>query len=652
MKYYRRLCETLNDRGILIPSDRPISDYVKNTDLDYYLSTFRYTEEQQALFLDTGTIAGVTDVTTNSVWWDFDCEADIEDARISTLMLVDRLLENDIAKEDIAIAFSGNKGFGVEVNVTQTLTPKEVRAIAFTMASDLPHFDAKVYNASRVLRVRNTKHQKSKKYKIPIIYQILKEMSAYTIAELANYKAPPDDENFRWAPITLPPSIYKSEELAQLLDTPVDKVEPTSYLDYSMKPKFLTNCRWAIQNGFFKEGDRSHALLCLASSYRNIGFSLEHVYRMLKASAQLQKNRYNTERFSDEQMYNNIVMQVFGPHWKHGQYTCREKDNWLQTFCSALDHPCNHREDDEFKPKLFSAVKDSFKEYVYHVETNTIKTGIVSIDQNVFISTGASVGLIGSSGSGKTSAALNILNNTSLSGVKSVFASLDMHRNRMFEKAMYKIANVDRETLYNIFKENKEDALMKKFDEQFGNVYFFNKSCPSVEDIRNYIIACQEKSGEKIKLVMLDYFERISSDIGDDTAASKRVAGELQDLVNDLDVALVNLVQPHKAALSGGVESPIYDYTKIKGSSYLYQSMRIILSLWRPFYNPKTFENDKYMKMAVLKNDLGELSEFTFKWNGPRGEISEMDKFAYEEYNELVKLKQELLGDNTYRPWI
>ncbi len=639
---YRRLTEGLSDRGILIPCEDHISNYIKDTDKDWYISTYQYTEEQRNLFFDSGTIAGITDVVTNRLWWDFDSEVEVEEARISTLTLVKRLMDKGIEKEDIIIAFSGNKGFGVELNITQTLTPKAVKAIAFDLAKDLANFDVKMYNASRILRIRNTRHQKTKLFKIPLTLDMLDGCSADAIQDLAKVKGV-DTPEYRWKPITLPPSIYK-EQLPDNVASVAEPITPSKYVDYSMKPKFLSNCRFAIQQGFFSAGERNHALLCLGSSYKNLGFDLEHTYRLLKAVAHVQSKKSNTPKFSSEEIYTNIINQVYGPNWKNGQYTCKEKNNWLQTFCEKLDSPCNHREDDEFKPKGFLDIKSSFKDYVHHIEANTVLTGIDSIDKHVFISTGANVGIIGAPGSGKSSLALNLLNKTSMAGVKSVFASLDMHRNRMFEKVLYKISGKPREEIYDIFRNNQEAALMEQLNHEFGNVFFFNKSSPTVEDVRNYVIACQDRSGEKIKFVMLDYFERISSDLGDDTAASKRVAGELQDMVNDLDVALVNLVQPHKAALSGGPDSPIYDYTKIKGSSYVYQSMRIIMSLWRPFYSPKTFEDDRFMQMAVLKNDLGELCEFTFKWNGPKGEISEMGEFDHEEYQELLRKKQALAG--------
>ena len=140
---------------------------------------------------------------------------------------------------------------------------------------------------------------------------------------------------------------------------------------------------------------------------------------------------------------------------------------------------------------------------------------------------------------------------------------------------------------------------------------------------------------------MIDYFERINSEYSDDTASSKRVCNEIQDMISDLDVAVVTLVQPNKFSLGGGPDKPILNYTAIKGSSFLYQSFRSILSLWRPFFTPTTRELDNYMQMAILKNDLGELNTFEFAWNGKRGEIKELEDIQRQELKELLKMKAE-----------
>lgn len=239
-----------------------------------------------------------------------------------------------------------------------------------------------------------------------------------------------------------------------------------------------------------------------------------------------------------------------------------------------------------------------------------------------------------------TALALEILKNTSKSGVISVFASLDMHRNRLFEKLLYKTTGLSRDELYQKIKDEGIDSVTQKIKEDYANVYFYDRSCPTVEDVRRFCEKVQEETGQPVKLVMVDYFERINSERSEETAASKDIAGQLQDLVNDLNVCLITLVQPNKFSLSGGPDAPIKSYTAIKGSSFLYQSFRSIISIWRPFFTPEDKDKDKYMQMGVLKNDLGELGIYNFSWNGKRGEIHELTEEQEYEMNELLRQKE------------
>jgi replicative DNA helicase len=255
------------------------------------------------------------------------------------------------------------------------------------------------------------------------------------------------------------------------------------------------------------------------------------------------------------------------------------------------------------------------------------------------LTTGMNLGVIGAASSGKTALALSILKNTSKAGVVSIFASLDMHRNRLFEKLLYKTSGLSRDELYARIKAGEAGPIFQKVREEYSNVYFYDRSAPTVENIREYITQVQEQTGKKVKMVMIDYFERVNSDKSEDTAASKDIAGKLQDLVNDFDICMVTLVQPNKFALSSGPDSAITNYTAIKGSSFLYQSFRSIISIWRPFFNPELSEYDKFLQMAILKNDLGELNMFNFGWHGKKGEIWELAQEGEEELERLLKLK-------------
>jgi thiol-disulfide isomerase/thioredoxin len=210
----------------------------------------------------------------------------------------------------------------------------------------------------------------------------------------------------------------------------------------------------------------------------------------------------------------------------------------------------------------------------------------------------------------------------------------------LYEKLLYRLSGLSRKELYEKIKNNEADYIFQKVKDKYKNVYFYDRSCPTVDDIKSYINKIEEETGKKVKLLAVDYFERVNADKSDETAASKEVAGKLQDLVNDMNICLITLVQPNKFSLSGGPDTPILNYTSIKGSSYLYQAFRGIISIWRPFFTPELEENDKFLQLAILKNDLGELNIFNFGWDGKRGEIWGLGEEGEEELERLMRIKE------------
>jgi len=634
---YYRLVKNYNQNFLYPLSESPYK-HIDNYQIPWFTSCFSYNENHKKTFEQSKSFSGIKDNTTNKLWWDFDSENDVEKALVDSRILYKRIQTTfpgiNMAK-DVQVSYSGYKGIGIVIKTNNNFTQSEVERVCKHYAKDLPTFDSGMYDHQRIFRLPSTKHEKSGLYKICLSEEQFLNLSLEEIKELAI--DPTDQEQYirkeiyTWVPSLLPP---KEEPKLKLVSN------VTSNIDWMNKPKWLSNCRWMLQNGQFKLGERSNALLCLGSTYKNQGFSEEIVKGMLLGVAEKQAATNNCDVFPENEIDNNIIKQLYNENWRNGQFSCKDESSWLHKFCISLgDLSC--RQENKEEPITIDQVKDSFKNYVVNIDKNTIKTGIKEFDDNVFISTGANVGVLGSAGSGKSTFALNVLNYNSKIGVPTVFASLDMHKNRMYEKVLYKVSGLKRKELYKLFQEGKEQPLLEKVKKEFGNVYFFNKSCPTVGDLKQYILECQAKRGEKIKLVMVDYFERVMSDFSDENQSSKRVAGELQDLVNDLDIALITLVQPNKNALSGGVDKPIYDYTAIKGSSYLYQSFRIITSINRPFATVKDKDKDHYMNMIVIKNDLGDMHEFVLGWNGAKGEIYSLDDSKKREYDELLREKQE-----------
>lgn len=989
--YYRQLRAGVNDKNYqLVPADQSqVQLCLENPSQDYYTSLYKYSEPQYRQFLKTGSIKGISDVVTNWLVFDFDSKEDLNLARQDAKEICLRLGNSGVHPNAMRISYSGSKGYHVEVRLTEDITVDEFKAITKQLASGLKTFDQLICDYARPFRVLGSVNLKTGLYKIPLHFDELAYTNIEEIKDLAKNQKIFEQEPIQYETIDLPPALQELKKFKEEYKPKTENIE-TGELDWSKKPKWLSNCKYSLQNGYFGEGLRNSAFLCLAATFKNQGDNKDIAYGRLMGVAETQSKVNKCPMYENELLYKNIICQVYGDGWKNGTSTCKDKSSWLYDYCQSLgNHKCNHKDDEEqvIKVQKLEDIRDSFKEYVTHIEKNTILTGLPSLDNKVFLSTGANVGIIGAPGchakgteilmhdgtikkvedvivgdklmgpdslsrevlklcrgreqmvkikplrsqefivnkshilhlspshlkqnkcivgnlnikvdnyiksvagkdgpvlkgyklikssvdfskkeliidpyilglwlgdghsdspslttmddeiketwvnygtslglrirkqeqknnkssiysfanckgrenlftqklrkynlknnkhipfdyltssredrlqllaglidtdgsleankigwnyvsklkvladntvylarslgfhasiskrtkfcmykgekrfgqyyyvyisgvncldvpiklprkkpriqkmtnnvlhqgfdyeilpeddfygftldkdhlyltsdffihhnSGKTSIALDILNHTSKAGVPSVLASLDMHKNRLFEKVLYRVSGKKRNELYDIFKNNQEDEIMEKIKEEFGNVNFFHKSCPTVADIKKYILTCEEQSGQKIKLVMLDYFERVTNDFNDDTAASKKVAGDLQDLVNELGICLVTLVQPNKNALAGSADNPILSYTNIKGSSYVYQAFRIIWSIWRPFYNPQDFSDDKYMQMAILKNDLGELSELTFGWNGPQGRIYEIDNHEKQEFEEMLMKKAE-----------
>lgn len=632
MNKYVRLCESVYDYGKLINPSEVFN--LINSEKEYYSSTYYYNEEQFQRFSQTGSVKGIKNVVTDKLWWDFDNKQNPEKAQIDCIELVKRLTSLDINVEDIQLYFSGNKGFNALVDIDRVLTPTQVYDICVNkLGSGLTTLDTSLYDAVQILRVPGTKHKESNLYKIPLSYNELKML---TIEQIRNKALSLDNiiESFNWGRTHIKDdliSVYKKEIKQQQLE-----------LNFSNKPSNWKNCKWSILHGNFKSGERHNAMLVLAATCRGLGFDKQLSYHMCKASLEKQAALTGQEKFSKEELWNNIIEQsIFSDGWEGGQYSCKQP-GWLQSYCKSLgDNACKEEEEKQ-PPICIHDISEGFKNYVVNIDENTVRTGIKRLDEKMPLTIGMNLGLVGAASSGKTSIALEILKNTSKSGVTSVFASLDMHRNRLFEKLLYKVSGgISREEVYNLFKSNKENELVQKIKEDYGNVYFYDRSSPSVTDIRRYIEEINQNNPKKVKLVMLDYFERVTSDRSEDTAASKDIAGKLQDLVNDYNICLVTLVQPNKFSITGGPDKPILDYTAIKGSSFLYQSFRSIVSIWRPFFNPLTIEKDKFMQMAIIKNDLGELATFDFGFDGKTGKISELEEHQKADLKKWLKEKED-----------
>ena len=631
---YINLRNGLNSKPNLVPAITKLEDAIKSITKDGYVSLYHYNDSHKQILENTGTLAGITDTLTNKLFFDFDSKENLELARKDAVETANRLVSKGFPEESINCFFTGSKGYNIEVTLDQYITPEVFGAIVDNISGDLSTFDSVVRDSNRIVRISGTRHQTTGLYKIPLTPEELVNLPIEDIKAMAKKRREPIQESVT---VSLPEELKNIKPVEKKLDQiKAELTFDTSSVDMKDRPRGLDEARWLLSNGFFRSGDRNHAMLCLAATYHSRSFSFpEEVTRgILDGVAELQASRTGENKFTNKEI-SLILNQVYGPNWKGGTFTTTDPNSWLSQYARKMKLTVH----EEILPRTIGEIGDPFKNFVKNRLLNTVGTGIRSLDKTMPITIGSNIGIVAAAGAGKTAIALQILKHNSELGIPCLFASLDMASIRLFEKVLYNVTGLSRDELYATFERGEGDKLIAMIQKEYKHVYFYDKSGATIGDIRNYMKEIEQKHSVKIKLVILDYFERIGSNISDATASSLKVANDIQDMVNEDGIASICLVQPNKFSLGGGPDTEIVSYTSIKGSSFLYQSFRGIISLSRPFYTPSTKDIDKYCIINVLKNDLGEQDRLELGWSGKKGSIFELEDIEKQELRELLKMK-------------
>lgn len=634
--HYIRLAEGLTNSK-LIPVNDDINNHIKNPDKDYYVSLYQYNEDHYKQWKEKKSVAGIKDVTTNQLFFDFDNKDNPDIARGDALTLVGRLIDKGFNVDNIQVAFSGSKGIHVCVDTTTRMTPEEFKNITFALARDLPSFDTVVNDPQRIIRVTGTKHNKTGLYKFPLSPAQLAELPVEEIKRIAaNHENIDNDVMEGWQEVAMPDAVLA---LKKSKESPSSKnVEPIDNdLDISKKPKWLSEAKYALQMGFFHHGERNQAFMILAATYRAQGFPKEIAYRMLKGVAEIQSRRTGEKEKDSGYLWKNVIGTVYGANWTGATYSYQNTP-LLQDVTKRLGLKVETKGENSFV--ALDNVTGIFRRFAEEIDSNTIKLGIPLVDNEVRVTTSMLVGLLAAPSAGKTSISLNILNEASKNDIKAGFFSLDMGAPLVYQRLIQKHKGISGKKIFEMYK-NRDKSLNEienMLTEEYKNVSFCFRSGISTDDIRTFVVQENQSNPDKpMKLLVVDYLECIQGPYSDPTANTALVAQQLKDIANDLEICIILLLQPQKHA--GDPSAELLNYRQIKGSSAIEQAASVIFTIWRPGFSPKNPAEDKYLTMAVVKNRMGSLGSFDFQWDGLTGKLTELDEFEREDLNELRKRK-------------
>ena len=633
-KYYN-LKETLSGKPNLVTMDQ-LSALTLNPNKDYYLSIFKYNEDQKKIAEKSGSVKSIKDVVTSTLVWDFDSEKDIDKARKDTLELGKRLVENYNIDPDIIYCYSsGNKGFHVVVPINKEINPDQFKQAITTIAKGLETFDTTVSDHARILRLEHTKHPKSGLYKIPLHLAEIEELTTDKIKELAKTDRDESLAGFKEGTAMLPEKLFalpeKKKEAPKKLDDDSVLLNP---------PKGWKPYKWALAQGIFDNGERHQALMVIAATCRSLGYDKESTYYICKSALKKQSARTGQEEFSKEELWNNIIEEsVFSDRWEGGSYS-PHNNPWLKSYCDKNGYETEEKEEPPCIGLDF--LTDQFTNYATNFEHNIIKTGINGLDDNVIFSTSTLNGILGQPGSGKTTMALNYLRNTSLAGIPSMFFSLDMGAPLVYAKLVQKATGYTFKKALELYRTNpkERERISNIIKTEYKNVGFNFKAGLTVTDMLNAINKQTEQTGIKPKLIVIDYLENIAGPYSDATANAGLIANQLKDLANETETCVTLLLQTQKHS-TPDVSDPLLSMKQIKGSSVIEQACSTVLTLWREGYSPNTVDDDKYISFAIVKNRFGSLWQGDFSWEPIRGDIKSLSDEQYEDLQSFRKRKKE-----------
>ena len=644
---YYRLCEGLADKGKLIPVTTDVYSQLNTLDRDYYKSIYLFDEKQFKEFQERGSVAGMKDVVTNKLAFDFDDAANPDNARQDAMTVIDRLRGNGIAENSIQIFFSGSKGFEVSVDLDTYLTPTEAKNIASNLARDLASFDTSIYNATRIFRVPLTKHNKTGLYKIPLS---MDDITGNTdiIKSQAKINYSPDDIAGAWVPAKLTGALKKLKDATPKIEKTLATLSPDldfSSIDWSKKPDKLSPEKYALSLGYFEAGERSHALMILGASNKALGMDETHNYYALKATADLQSQRTGSDKFNKDEIWKNIISQIYSPLWMGGTYSVKT-DALLQKINVHI--PASIKQQDMKDVLGISEGYESFIHYAKNIEENTMQVGIPELDRQLNFQRGRLYSILGSPGSGKTSLAINMINHTSKNSYHSMFFSFDMSQYDVIQKLTQRHTGMRRDELYSIYTSDNEKEIQKVHNilqDNYNNVSFVFKTGQSIDEIKESIVKREQLLGVDIPLIIVDYLELVQSKYSDPTQASAEVIQGLREIAINTNKIVIVLLQPNK--MSSTVDQPITSYNAAKGSASVAQAVTAMLTVHRPGYSSRTPEFDNYFSIDCVKNRTGQLFHVDLAWNGLRGTLRELEEIEAQELQELLQRKREQQDGNS-----
>lgn len=653
------LTQGLNDKGKIVPADKvevaqQLSAIIKTQpNSDWYKSLFYFGPEALEHFTKTASMAGYKGTShSNRLVWDFDSE-NVESSRNDCIELLSRLSDEGVdVYYHAKVYFSGNKGFHVELLTKENFTPEEMKVICSNLAQGLSTFDTVIYNSTRKYRIENTLNKKSNLFKIEIP---LEEIQTLTVQQIKERASAPVNYRSDIQPLldsALLEKYKKKKKVENLVVSnsgeEVNGVRGINSIDFTKCPRHTPRCIFALEKGVMKPGERQVLLYRLATYYRNQGMEKEVAHRTLKGVAELNARLYpEHDAITKEEIWHQAIASSYGKDLDQkyvGHWGTSPDNELVEKYCNMIKsgRPCilHSKSAKTSRFVKIAEVSDSFKDFAENFDKNSIKTGIELIDKHMNITVGTTTLLVGATGSGKTTVALNIMENANKLGLHTMFFSLDMHHTLVYLKLAMKLTGYSKDEILLAYRNKdvkKIDTIREVISKKYDKTFFDFSKTMTMEDMMERIQEAEEKSGQKIKLVVCDYAGRVAGPFSDSYANARHNALKSVEVAERTDAAWIFISQISRN--TGDGSTPLRTKRAAKESGDWEESATNVITMWRPFMGRA--EEDDVVRIFLAKNRMGAELERPLWWDGEKCSIRDMTEVEYLEYKEMREEAEE-----------
>lgn len=261
--------------------------------------------------------------------------------------------------------------------------------------------------------------------------------------------------------------------------------------------------------------------------------------------------------------------------------------------------------------------------------TRGIPTGFYDLDSRLGgLYPGDLIIIAGRPGMGKTSFALNIVDNICVagSGNSSVIFSMEMTREQLVTRQLSARSGINSETLRRGYTTEAQD---KQLMTAAGEIYDMRVAIDDTtgQTIMGMKAACRRIKAEKgLHLVVADFLQLIEGKGENRLETISKIVRDLKGMARELDVPVVVLSQLSRAVERQDDKRPrLHD---LRESGEIEQTADIVLFLYREDYYHITeegYEPDHRGQVTIAKNRHGATSQFYLQWDAEHTAFRNLD---------------------------